>query len=229
MAQPLTMLEPATLPLLGLYAGGLRPLPPEGQLTGIYKSALSGAVRLGAEGLEGDRQADRRYHGGVHKALHHYPAEHYAGLAAHLPALGAALGPGIFGENLSTRGWDEEAVCVGDIFRLGTARIQVSEPRSPCWKLDCRTEHPGLSRLIAAEGLTGWYYRVLEEGLVSAGDELRLLDRPAPGITLARVWRARLAHRPDPAELAILAAASGLSPVWQQRFSERHDWLLRNG
>jgi MOSC domain-containing protein YiiM len=218
----------ASLTLTSLFAGGLRPLPPEGQLTGMFKVPVEGRCTLGPTGLAGDRQADPRYHGGPQKALHHYPAEHYERLAALRPALAGLLTPGVLGENISTHGWTEHEVCIGDIIRLGTARIQVSEPRSPCWKIDARCGDDGLSRLIAAEGLTGWYYRVLTPGSVAAGDALELEARPSPGLTLARLWRARIDHRPDLAELAALAAASGLSPAWQKRLADRHAWLLNN-
>lgn len=211
------------------YIGRLQPLAPEGQLSGIVKNAVSGPLALGTLGLAGDQQGDPRYHGGPQKALHHYPAEHYARLAALRPALAAVLRPGLLGENLSTTGWTEHEVCVGDIFRLGSARIQVSEPRSPCWKIDHRCDARGVSQLISAEGLTGWYYRVLDEGEVEAGCRFELDSRPAPGITLTRLWAARIAHRPDPAELALLAEAPGLSPAWRKRLAERRDWLLHNG
>lgn len=217
-----------SLTLGGLFAGGLRPLPPEGQLTGMFKAPVAGRCEIGPTGLAGDRQADPRYHGGPQKALHHYPAEHYERLAQARPGLAGLLAPGVLGENLSTRGWTEHEVCIGDIFRLGTARIQVSEPRSPCWKIDARCEDNGLSRLIAAEGLTGWYYRVLTPGSVAVGDRFELEERPAPGLTLARLWRARIDHRPDPDELAMLGAAAGLSPAWQKRLAERRAWLLGN-
>lgn len=211
-----------------LYAGSLQPLPPEGQLSGIVKHAVVGPRMLGRGGLAGDQQGDPRYHGGPEKALHLYPAEHYTRLAALRPALASLLRPGLLGENLSTTGWTEHEVCVGDIFILGEARVQVSEPRSPCWKIDNRCGEHGMSQLISAQGLTGWYYRVLEEGEVAAGCGFVLAERPAPGITLARLWRARIAHRPDTDELALLAAAPGLSAAWRKRLDERRDWLLRN-
>ena len=177
------------------------------------------------EGLAGDMQADLRVHGGPEKAVHYYPAEHYAALAARVPALAGVLIPGVLGENLSGRGLTEDSVCIGDVFAIGTCRLQVSQPRQPCWKISHRLGHEPMSRVIADAGLTGWYFRVLEAGEISAGDGIECVERPAPGLTLARLWTARLAHRPDPAELRCLAAAPGLNPDWVTRLVERAAWL----
>ena len=213
----------------GLYIGGIVPLLPEGQSTGIFKRPVAGPLRLTWEGFVGDAQADRRVHGGPEKAVHHYAAENFARLAAAFPALAAQLLPGSIGENLSTHGWSEESVCIGDIFRLGTARVQVSQPRSPCWKIDHKFATEGMARFIAEQGIAGWYYRVLEEGEAAVGDAFELLERPAPRATLARLWRAGLAHRPDAAELAELATAPGLAEGWVRKLGERADWLRKHG
>jgi MOSC domain-containing protein YiiM len=172
--------------LTQLFMGGIRPLPPENQPTGIFKRALEMPVWLGREGLAGDAQADRRVHGGPEKALHQYPVAHYARLAAAFPAAAPLLVPGSIGENLSVPGWDEGNVCVGDLFRLGDALIQVSRPRSPCWKIDRRYGVDGMMRLIADEGITGWYFRVIEEGSVEPGCTFELVERLAQSIPLAR-------------------------------------------
>ena len=208
-----------------VFVGALRPLPPEGQQTGMFKMPVTGPVAVGREGLAGDMQADLRVHGGPEKAVHYYPAEHYAVLAARVPALAGVLIPGVLGENLSGRGLTEDAVCIGDVFAIGTCRLQVSQPRQPCWKISHRLGHEPMSRVIADAGLTGWYFRVLEAGEIAAGDGIECVERPAPGLTLARLWTARLAHRPDPAELRCLAAAPGLNPDWVTRLVERAAWL----
>ena len=211
-----------------VFVGGLRPLPPEGQMSGIFKEAVGEPVPLGAEGLAGDRHGDPRYHGGPDKALHHYPAEHYAVLAIRWPALAEALRPGVLGENLATTGWTEAEVCIGDVFRLGPCRIQVTQPRQPCWKIDHRLGQPGVSAFIVEQGLTGWYCRVLEGGMVAPGAAFELLERPAPGASLTRLWAANHAHRPDPAELDALAAAPGLASAWVSKLRARADWLRRH-
>jgi MOSC domain-containing protein YiiM len=213
-------------PISAVYVGTLRPLPPEGQQTGMFKSPVGGPVAVGLNGLAGDMQGDRRVHGGPEKAVHYYPAEHYALLAARVPAIAARLVPGVLGENLSGVGLTEATVCIGDIYAAGTCRLQVSQPRQPCWKISHRLEHDPMSRLIADLGCTGWYFRVLQEGTLCAGDTLELVERPAPGMTLARLWTAHTAHRPDAAELTRLAAAAGLNADWARRLRERAAWLL---
>ncbi len=211
--------------MVKLYLGGIRPLPPENQPTGMFKREQLGPVWLGREGLAGDAQADRRVHGGPGKALHQYPVAHYAQLAAAFPAAAALLVRGSIGENLSADGWDETAVCIGDVFRLGEARIQVSQPRSPCWKIDRRYGQEGMAKFIDAAGLTGWYFRVLEEGEVEPGCAFERVDSPAPAATLLRLWTLWKAQRPDPGELEALAATPGLSPNWTAKFIERARWL----
>lgn len=211
-----------------LYTGGIRPLPPENQPTGMFKRERLEPVWVGLEGLAGDAQADRRVHGGPEKALHQYPVAHYARLARAFPQAAALLVRGSIGENLSVAGWDEENVCIGDVFRLGAARIQVSQPRSPCWKIDRRYGVDGMTRLIDEEGITGWYFRVLEEGEVAPGCAFELLERPAPDVTTAQLWRSWRAHRPYPAALEALAATPGLAPNWVKKLTERAAWLRGN-
>lgn len=211
-----------------LFLGGIRPLPPENRPTGIFKAESHQPLWLGTEGLGGDAQADRRVHGGPEKALHQYAVANYARLAAAFPDAAAVLVPGSIGENLSVAGWDEDKVCIGDIFRLGDARIQVSQPRSPCWKIDARYGQEGIARWIDETGLTGWYFRVLEEGQVEAACTFDLVERPNPDITLARLWRGLKELRPSLAELELLAAAPGLAPGWSKKLTERGEWLRKN-
>lgn len=211
-----------------IFVGQLQPLPPEGQRTGMFKAPVTGAVALGPEGLAGDQVADRRVHGGPDQAVHHYPAEHYATLAARFPAASGCLAPGCLGENLSGLGWTETNVCLGDVFGLGPARLQVSRPRNPCWKINHRLGEKQASRFIAEAGITGWYYRVLAGGTVAPGDTFELLERVAAPIALADAWRIQEAHRPPRAALAALVATPGLAAGWRQRLAERLAWLDRN-
>ncbi|MBS0544011.1 MAG: MOSC domain-containing protein [Proteobacteria bacterium] len=212
-----------------IFVGDLRPLEPEGQISGIFKRPVRGAVQLTVEGLAGDHQGDRRHHGGAQKALHHFPAEHYAAFVRRWPQLGDLLCPGTLGENLSTHGMTERQVCIGDIFGFGTARIQVSQPRQPCWKISHRLGVEEASLFVAQQGLTGWYYRVLDAGTVQAGDVLELLERPAPELSLARYWQVINAHRPNAELLRQIAAAPGLAPDKAARLNERADWLQADG
>ena len=146
-------------------------------------------------------------------------------LAAGWPQCAAAVGAGFLGENISTHGLDEYALCIGDVLRIGEARVQVSQPRSPCWKIDLRLKVDGASRFVEAAGITGWYYRGLQPGLTAAGDTIELLERPNPWLTLAEYWDAVTAHRPDAELLDRIAAAPGLAADKAKRWRERAAWL----
>lgn len=211
-----------------LYIGRTRLMLPEGGETGIYKSPVSHAVELSANGLSGDEQGDLRNHGGVEKALHQYPAEHYRVLAEHWPERAELLQPGVLGENISSHGMLEGEVCIGDIFRIGEATVQISQPRAPCWKIDRRIKVEGASLYVELAGVTGWYYRVLEEGPIAAGDPIRLIERLNPHWPLARYWEVVTAHRPDPAALREVAALPGLAPDKAARWLDRAAWLESN-
>lgn len=138
-------------------------------------------------------------------------------------------GAGVLGENISTRGMTEHDVCIGDILCIGGARVQVSQPRSPCWKIDRRLKVDDASRFVETAGITGWYYRVLEPGSIAAGDAIALLERPNPWLSLAHYWDEVMAHRPDPQSLRRIAAASGLAADKAQRWAERANWLEAHG
>lgn len=208
-----------------VFVGKVRLLSIEGERSAIVKTAAAGPVMLTPTGLEGDEQADLRHHGGVDKALHHYPVEHYALLASEWPACAGVVGAGFLGENISSRGLTEHEVCIGDILRIGTARVQVSQPRSPCWKIDLRLKADGASRFVEAAGITGWYYRVLEPGTIGAGDPIELIERPNPWLPLAEYWDTVTAHRPDANALARIADAAGLAADKSARCRERAQWL----
>ena len=209
----------------GLYIGKISVLGPEGQLSGIFKRPV-GTVNVSADGFEGDHQADRRVHGGPEKAIHHYAAENYALLAASFPEIAQALVPGQIGENVSTQGWTEDDVHLGDVFRIGAARVQVSQPRSPCWKINHRFDVEGLSKLIAETGMTGWYYRVLTPGSIAVGDPFELLDRDNDAVSLRHFWTVVTSDRPAIDDLARFSRIAGLAPDWKQRLAQRYEWLV---
>jgi len=212
-----------------IFMGGIRPLPPDNQPTGIFKSEIVMPAWLDKEGLSGDAQADRRVHGGPDKALHQYPVAHYTRLAAAFPEARNLLIPGSIGENLSVHGWDESNICIGDTFRLGDAIIQVSQPRSPCWKIDHRYGVQGMAKLIDDAGITGWYFRVLEEGSVEPGCAFELMDRLTPEITLQALLALWHEHRPDPERLERLAATPGISENWCRKLLDRSERLRTLG
>lgn len=186
----------------------------------ISKHPVNTPIRVTFNGLEGDEQADRKHHGGPEKALHLYPREHYT----HWQQLSAALKfnvPGAFGENLSTRGLTERDVCIGDVFALGTALIQVSQVRQPCWKLNRRFAIKHMARLVQESGYTGWYFRVLREGCVQAGDLLLPTQRLHPGWPLSRLNQALYFRTHVADHLAELAALASLSPGMRKLFFHR--------
>ncbi|MCJ2060146.1 MOSC domain-containing protein [Methylobacterium sp. J-048] len=218
-----------------VLAGPSAPLGTTGFRSAIAKVPLGRPVAVGPNGLEGDEQADLRHHGGPEKAVHHYAFDHYAGWRQELPGPEPALlaRPGAFGENLSTIGLTENDICVGDLWRAGSALLQVSQARQPCWKLNHRFGAADMARRVQASGRTGWYYRVVEPGVIAAGDRLRLIDRPHPAWPLARLLRAFYVDRLDRAALAGIAELEALSPSWRalaRRRLERgvvEDWAPR--
>lgn len=205
--------------------GTLQPLPREGQRTGMYKQPVDGPVKVGIEGLEGDHQGDRSVHGGPDKAVHLYPTETYPLVAARRPDLAALLQPGVLGENLVTRGITDETACIGDVYRIGTVLLQVSQPRRPCWKIDHRLDTEGMVPLLNEIGRPGWYFRVLQTGTLQAGDAIELVERPAVEVSIAHLFQTFGELRPDPAELRRMATAPGMTQGWIDRLVRRADWL----
>jgi MOSC domain-containing protein YiiM len=212
---------------VSLFIGTIAALPDSGRPTGMFKHPVSSSLHLGHAGFAGDEQADRRVHGGPEKAVHLYPATHYARLAQAFPQLAGRLKPGSLGENISSPTLDESQVRIGEVFRLGNARLQLCQPRNPCWKIDERSGTEGVAAFIARHQLTGWYFRVLEPGTVSPGDPLAVVDAATEAPSLAEAMRLWELHRPAPETLRQLAATPGIAAQWQRKIVERADWLDR--
>lgn len=211
-----------------LFIGEIRPLPQSRRPTGFYKQALETSVLIGPLGLAGDQQADLRVHGGPEKAVHLYPARHYARLAQAFPTAAAQLLPGSMGENISLDDLDESQVFVGERFALGGAILQLCQPRNPCWKIDERFDVDGMAAFIAEQGLTGWYFRVSQTGEARSGDRLRPLDRPPGAPNLRAAMRCWQEHRPTPEALEAIAATPGIAQHWQDKIVRRAAWLRAN-
>lgn len=204
----------------GLFIGITAPLA-DGRPSAIAKRAVTGTIELTPLGLRGDEQADRVNHGGPERALLHYCARHYAAWARELtPAATLFRAPG-FGENLSSRSLDEERVCIGDVYRLGGAVVQVSQPRTPCWKLNMRFGVPDLAQRVQDSARCGWLYRILEPGRVAVGQRIERLERPHPGMSVAALMRAVYSTTLDPGLLAAIAALPELSPNWRAKAERR--------
>ncbi|HEX9935628.1 MAG TPA: MOSC domain-containing protein [Longimicrobium sp.] len=181
--------------------------------TAFFKEPVSGPVFLGRTNLDGDRQADPQHHGGPDKAAMAYAAAHYPLWNAEL---GRELPHGGFGENFTVEGQDESSVCIGDVYAIGEARVQISQPRVPCWKIARRWGIRELSARVQRTRRTGWYLRVLLEGHVAAGDEVVLLDRPHPGWTVLRASDVLYARPHDVEQVRALAGVAALAPSLSQ-------------
>lgn len=210
-----------TASITSLQIGAARDVDPTGTnawwdkewRTGFYKQPCSGPQWLAYQGLRGDEQADRRVHGGVDKAVCVYAVEHYAYWRETLAK--PDLPFGAFGENFTTAGLLETDVCIGDIFMIGEVRVQVSQPRQPCWKLARRWQIKDLTAQVERTGFTGFYFRVLHHGRVTAGDQLTLEARPHPDWSIARC-NALMHHRTDARDEAReLSAIPALSASWK--------------
>ena len=190
--------------------------------TAFFKEPVEGPVRLGRLGLEGDGQADPRYHGGPEKAVLAYAASHYP---LWLAELGIEMPHGGFGENFTVAGQDERTVCLGDVYAVGEARVQVSQPRGPCWKIARRWRRKDLAARVQENGRTGWYLRVLREGTVEAGVEMEMLERAHPEWSVARVNAILFAKPLDPAALLELAGCEALTPGKRRSLRQKAEAL----
>ena len=178
----------------------------------LQKTPVTGPVLVTLAGLEGDEVQDRIHHGDADKALLCYSVAHYP---RWLEDTGLELPPGAFGENLLLEGLDEQGACLGDVWSAGGARLQVSQPRMPCWKPARLWGRPTLVEEMSTTGRTGWYLRVLREGRLAAGAMLELEQRPQPDWSVARCWQTYLGRKSDAAEWVALRALPELAAAWQ--------------
>ncbi|WP_315861390.1 MOSC domain-containing protein [Rhizobium leguminosarum] len=178
-------------------------------------------------------QGDTAKHGGPEKAVHHYPHEHYAEWAQDIGQHPLLSSPGAFGENLSTAGLTENDVAIGDVFRLGSAIVEVSQGRQPCWRLNERFGRKTMARDVQSSGRTGWYYRVLQPGNVEPRNGLTLVERSTPEWSIARIWRIFYIDPFNRDELAGIAALDRLASSWRDYAARRlqsgriEDWAKR--
>ncbi|MEK4034954.1 MOSC domain-containing protein [Methylocystis sp. IM3] len=216
------MTPPAVQPLV---LTGAVALLGGGCMSGIDKKPAPGPWRIDAGGLRGDAQADLAHHGGPEKALHHYAFDHYAAWRAEIGPAAPLATPGAFGENLSTKGWTEDNVYLGDIVEFGTALLQVSQGRQPCWKLNRRFGVADMARRVQKSGRAGWYYRVLADGIAKPGDRLILAERPCPDWPLSRLNRLLYLETGDRTGLFAMAELAPLAQGWRRLARRR----LENG
>ncbi|MFD2206066.1 MOSC domain-containing protein [Kiloniella antarctica] len=207
---------------------------PKDRMSAIDKVPVFDALQVTKLGLFGDEQADPRHHGGPEKAIHHYAADHYATWGGEFPEINRErLYAGGFGENISTMGLCEADVFIGDVYRIGTALVQVSQGRQPCWKLNVRFENSKMAALVQSTGRTGWYYRVLEEGKIQAGDRISLVERINSEWSLSRIQHVLYEDTLNQSALEALAGIKELAENWrvlvQKRLSRLkvEDWKPR--
>ncbi len=201
--------------VLSVRVGPVAPLGQRRVPSGFLKRPVDGPVALGTLGFVGDAQADRRVHGGHDKAVYAYPASAYATWRAAVPQHAARLQPGAMGENLALDGWSDADVAIGDVVQLGTAIIEVSEPRTPCYKLALAFDDVLMVKHFARIGISGWYYRVVEPGVIGVGDMAHCLARPNPDWNIAR-FNAAIAS-PSIADLMAMVSLAGLSDTWRRK------------
>lgn len=181
------------------------------ELSAIAKRPREGAVQVLPDGLAPDEQADRRVHGGPEMALHLYPLDHHAWWRSEIGDHPSLDEPGGFGSNLAVSGLTENDVHLGDRFRLGTALIEISQPRQPCWKIEHRFGAKGMVAAIIRTGRSGWYFRVIDNGEIAAGDALERISIGAAEWSVARVFAALIAGKGTRAEYAELANLAPLA------------------
>ncbi|HEV8580524.1 MAG TPA: MOSC domain-containing protein [Thermoanaerobaculia bacterium] len=209
--------------IVSVNVGSPRPVMWQGRriMSGIFKTPVEGRVALRKLNLEGDRQADLSVHGGVHKAVYVYPSEHYPFWRRELEL--EDLPWGSFGENLTTEGWWEDEVHVGDRFRIGTGEVVVTQPRLPCFKLAMRFDREDIVERFLESGRPGFYLAVLQEGELGAGDAMERIHEDANGVGVVDVVRLYLDRHgeSDPDLLRRAASVEALPKSWREHFQKR--------
>lgn len=186
--------------------------------TGIFKEPVSGRVMLRTLNLDGDGQADRRAHGGIHKAAYVYSIENYDYWQRELGR--TDFSPGQFGENLTVQGMPDDAIHVGDVFRLGGATIEVTQPRVPCFKLGIKMGMPQFPKMFLASGRPGFYVRVLHEGEVGAGDVIEPVGSDPERMTVREVCHLLYFDQQNLEGAKKALRVQALSPGWRRSFEE---------
>jgi MOSC domain-containing protein YiiM len=207
--------------VLSVNVGLPREIEWKGKLvrTSIFKEPVTGRVRVARLNVEGDQQSDLTVHGGPDKAVYAYPSEHFAFWRTEMP--GVDLRWGVFGENFTITGLLEETLHIGDRLRVGSAEFVVTQPRMPCFKLGIRFNRSDMVKRFLQSGRTGFYFAVLKEGDVAAGDSIELLERDEHNIPVADIVNL---YRGDAANQGLLHRVSELPSLpnsWREYFRKR--------
>ena len=200
------------------------------ETSAIGKRPKEGLIQFLTDGLAPDEQADRRVHGGPEMAVHLYPLDHHDYWRETLSAPELLDEPGAFGSNLAVRGITEAQVHIGDRFRAGSALIEISQPRQPCWKIEHRfnsvCDAKGMVAAIVKTGRSGWYFRVLEFGEAQAGDTIERVETGEEQWSVERVFAALMANKATRDDLIELSQMAALSPKLRERAVSRLDAKL---
>jgi len=184
--------------------------------TGIFKYPVEGRIFLDTLNLTGDGQQDLKNHGGTFRAVLAYTAEHYP---IWNEELGRQLPYGAFGENFTVTEYDEDTVCIGDIVAVGDVRLQIAQPRMPCWKLARRWEIKDLTARVNIKAWGRWYHRVLQTGCVAVGDKYELIERPYPNLSIKRLYNLMEERETDVDAYTQLAGMFEiLTPSWRVQY-----------
>ena len=219
-------MQPASLmQVISVNVGMPREVVWKGQTmeTGIFKEAMEGRIAVRSLNLEGDRQADLTVHGGLEKAIYAYPADHYPFWREQFPEM--ELPWGMFGENLTITGLLEETVHIGDHFQVGSAKLMVKQPRVPCYKLGLKFGRDDILKRFLHSGMTGFYFSVLEEGEVAAGDSIRLLHRDEDQVKVADIIHLYRQDKYNVDLIRRVVAVEALAKVWRDYFQKRLEKL----
>jgi MOSC domain-containing protein YiiM len=187
--------------------------------TGIFKEPIQRRVKLRKLNLDGDKQADLTVHGGIDKAVYSYAKEHYEFWRKDLQDV--SLSWGMFGENFTTEGLFEESVNIGDTFQIGTTRVIATQPRMPCYKLGVKFGRMDIIKRFLASGLTGIYFKVLQEGEVGMGDEIKLISRDQNNVTVRDIVRLYTVDREDVKTMERAVKVKDLPNGWRFHFIEQ--------
>lgn len=201
--------------IVGIYTGKTKKLSNR-FLSSINRTQQQVSVQLYFDQLEGDSVTDTIHHGGVNRVLHQYALSSYDFFKKEYPAQAHLFKPGSIGENICTEYWDDNNVCIGDIFQLGTSKIQVTEPRKPCRTIDMKYGIKGIARKIQEFQKAGWFYKVLEEGSFGPNDEMIRLENNWPELTVAKVTKELLVERTNSKLLNVLSNHPILSDNWRK-------------
>jgi len=215
------MQTPIQMKVVSVNVGVPREVLWKGRLvsTGIFKEPVTGRVAVRRLNLDGDRQADLTVHGGPDKAVYVYPSEYYQFWREQFPEL--ALPWGMFGENLTVLGMVDTDVCIGDRFRVGSALLEVKQPRLPCYKLALKFQRDDILKRFLKSEFTGFYFAVLEEGEVAAGDAITLVRRDESGVAVADITRLYAHEKKNVELLRRVISVEALPESWREYFYER--------